>query len=360
MKKKYWTTRMLSGVLSAVMVVSVAIIPMTASVAASPRKDEDIGEYVASLPDLEDVRDKLDKAEIVTAKDLEVDFGAEIDLREDLTDIKIPDKKKVSISFYEAKNEDGKSFTTSRADTYKAVYYAEPVNTEHPAYRFSRNITVREEMKEKAVAKSPATETGGTASKAESVTSSGKACAGGSGESTESEEDSESDTSVKASEEAVPKTGLNASGEEKAVEKTSADTSDAAVPEGSVSRFLRSAGTGSETVSVQARSAAATSGKAEVKDAEKASSGETAEAAAEEKAKTEDKADSDTAKEAVKEAGSNTKEKSADGTGTVSDEEAEGTDPSAKEAAKENEPSEKQKETVTADTEQKETGSATI
>ena len=91
MKKKYWTTRMLSGVLSAVMVVSVAIIPMTASVAASPRKDEDIGEYVASLPDLEDVRDKLDKAEIVTAKDLEVDFGAEIDLREDLTDIKIPD-----------------------------------------------------------------------------------------------------------------------------------------------------------------------------------------------------------------------------------------------------------------------------
>ena len=42
MKKKYWTTRMLSGVLSAVMVVSVAIIPMTASVAASPRKDEDI------------------------------------------------------------------------------------------------------------------------------------------------------------------------------------------------------------------------------------------------------------------------------------------------------------------------------
>ena len=59
MKKKYWTTRMLSGVLSAVMVVSVAIIPMTASVAASPRKDEDIGEYVASLADLEDVRDNI-------------------------------------------------------------------------------------------------------------------------------------------------------------------------------------------------------------------------------------------------------------------------------------------------------------
>ena len=75
MKKKYWTTRMLSGVLSAVMVVSVAIIPMTASVAASPRKDDDIGEYVASLPDLEDVRDKLDASE--------AESGEKSDERED-------------------------------------------------------------------------------------------------------------------------------------------------------------------------------------------------------------------------------------------------------------------------------------
>ena len=90
---------------------------------------------------------------------------------------------------YSEISEDGKSFSTSRADTYKAVYYAEPVNTEHPAYRFSRNITVREEMKEKAGAKSPATETGGTASKAESVTSSGKASAGDSEKSAESEEE---------------------------------------------------------------------------------------------------------------------------------------------------------------------------
>ena len=352
MRAKYWTKRMLSGVLSAVMVLSVAAGPVSA-LASDTKTDtkKNIEEYVSSLPDLDDARDSLDRDEIVTAKSIELDYGAEIDLKEDFTGIRIPDKKKISVSFYEAKNEDGKSFTTSRADTYKAVYYAEPVNTEHPAYRFSRNITVREEMKEKAAAKSPATETGGTASKAESVASSGKASAGGSGESTESEEAAESDSSTKASEEAIPKTGLNASGEEKAVEKTSTDTSDAAVPEGSVSRFLRSAGTGSETVSVQARSAAATSGKAEVKDAEKASSGETAEAAAEEKAKTEDKADSDTAKEAVKEAESNTKEKSADGPGTVSEEEAEGTDPSAKEAAHDKQSSEDQRYTVTSDTE---------
>ena len=207
MRAKYWTKRMLSGVLSAVMVLSVAAGPVSA-LASDTKTDpkKNLEEYVSSLPDLDDARDSLDRDEIVTAKDLELDYGAEIDLKKDYTGIRIPDKKKISVSFYEAKNEDGKSFSTSRADTYKAVYYAEPVNTEHPAYRFSRNITVREEMKEKAAAKSPATETGGTASKAESVTSSGKASAGDSGESTESEEDTETDSSAKASEEAVLKT----------------------------------------------------------------------------------------------------------------------------------------------------------
>ena len=151
MRAKYWTKRMLSGVLSAVMVLSVAAGPVSA-LASDTKTDpkKNLEEYVSSLPDLDDARDSLDRDEIVTAKSIELDYGAEIDLKEDFTGIRIPDKKKISVSFYEAKNEDGKSFSTSRADTYKAVYYAEPVNTEHPAYRFSRNITVREEMKEKA------------------------------------------------------------------------------------------------------------------------------------------------------------------------------------------------------------------
>ena len=35
-------------------------------------------------------------------------------------------------------------FTTSHADTYKTVYYVEPVNQEHPNYQISRNVTVKE------------------------------------------------------------------------------------------------------------------------------------------------------------------------------------------------------------------------
>ena len=132
MRAKYWTKRMLSGVLSAVMVLSVAAGPVSA-LASDTKTDpkKNLEEYVSSLPDLDDARDSLDRDEIVTAKSIELDYGAEIDLKEDFTGIRIPDKQKISVSFYEAKNEDGKSFTTSRADTYKAVYYAEPVNTEH-------------------------------------------------------------------------------------------------------------------------------------------------------------------------------------------------------------------------------------
>ena len=338
---------MLSGVLSAVMVLSVAAGPVSA-LASDTKTDpkKNLEEYVSSLPDLDDARDSLDRDEIVTAKDLELDYGAEIDLKKDYTGIRIPDKKKISVSFYEAKNEDGKSFTTSRADTYKAVYYAEPVNTEHPAYRFSRNITVREEMKEKAGAKSPATETGGTASKAESVASSGKASAGDSGESTESEEDTESDSSAKASEEAVLKTGLNASGEEKETKESSAAASTVAVPEGSVSRFLESAGADSETVSVKEKTAAANSGTAsvkakatavdsentEAKEKEEASSGETAVTASEEKTGTEDKAVSVEAKDTEKETGFDAKEKPAEDSGTTVKEDAEGNSSSAKKA----------------------------
>jgi len=153
MKKKHWAARMLSGVLSAVMTLSVAAAPIAAWADDSTSREK-LEEYVASLPELEDVRDRLDKDEIVSAKDYEIEFGKEIDLKTDFTNIRIPDEKKIKITFYEAKNADQKAFTSSRADTYKAVYYAEPANTDHPAYRFNRNIVV----KEKAVQKSAAAE----------------------------------------------------------------------------------------------------------------------------------------------------------------------------------------------------------
>ena len=68
----------------------------------------DLREYVSSLPELEDIRDQLDGDEIVTAEDYEVGFGSDIDLKTDFTNLKIPDRKKVAVSFYEAKNAEKK------------------------------------------------------------------------------------------------------------------------------------------------------------------------------------------------------------------------------------------------------------
>ena len=147
MKKKNWKTRMISGLLSAVMALSAAVAPMPAF-ASEMVSEEELKAYVEALPELEQVKDELDADEIVTAKDLEVDFGAEIDLRKDLTNLEIPDKEKVNVKFYEAKNADKADFSGSMAGTYKAVYYVEPVNEQHPAYRISRNITVKEPVTE--------------------------------------------------------------------------------------------------------------------------------------------------------------------------------------------------------------------
>ena len=55
---------------------------------------------------------------------------------------------KIKILFHEAKNETGTDFDTHTPDTYKAVYAVEPVSG-HPAYRISRNITVKEPETEK-------------------------------------------------------------------------------------------------------------------------------------------------------------------------------------------------------------------
>ena len=147
MRKKNWATRMISGLLSAVMVVSAAVTPITA-LASEVTPEENLKAYVESLPELDQVKDLLDSEEIVTAKDYEVDFDAEIDLKKDFTNLDIPEKKKVNVKFYEAKGADKKDFAANKAGTYKAVYYVEPVNDQHPAYRISRNITVKEPVTE--------------------------------------------------------------------------------------------------------------------------------------------------------------------------------------------------------------------
>lgn len=158
--KKYWTARMLSGILSAVMLFSVAAAPVAAW-AADSSPEEKLEDYVASLPELKDVKNQLDKDEIITAKNYEIEFGTEIDLKKDFTNISIPDPEKVNAAFYEAKTGDGVAFSTNHAGTYKAVYYAEPVNTQHPAYRFDRNVIVKDQVREQ---ESKATTSGASAS----------------------------------------------------------------------------------------------------------------------------------------------------------------------------------------------------
>ena len=67
MKKKRLASRMISGLISAVMVFSSAVSPM--SVYASEKMpEEELKEYVASLPELDQVRDVLDPDEIVNSK----------------------------------------------------------------------------------------------------------------------------------------------------------------------------------------------------------------------------------------------------------------------------------------------------
>jgi len=148
MNKRNLAVRMLSGMLSTVMALSVAAAPVSAW-ATEPDRDKDLSEYVSSLPELEDILDQLDQDEVVEVKDREIEYGADIDLTKDFSGITIPDGKKVNVTFYEAKNAEKKSFSSTLADTYKAVYFAEPVNTGHPAYRFDRKVIVKEKPTEK-------------------------------------------------------------------------------------------------------------------------------------------------------------------------------------------------------------------
>ena len=80
----------------------------------------------------------------------------------------------------QGKDED---FTTDHADTYKAVYYVEPVNQEHPKYQISRKLIVREKETEVQ------TEAAGSEAVTESETA-------GSEQQTEEAEESESDSEI--------------------------------------------------------------------------------------------------------------------------------------------------------------------
>ena len=132
--------RFLSGFMAVATLASVIVQPVTVS--ASELEPEPTS-FEQQYPELQDVQDTLDKDEIVEAKDIEIPYGEEFEVEVDLSGIEGVNEKKVKVLFHEAKSEADTDFDVHTPDTYKAVYAVEPVSG-HPAYRVSRNITVKE------------------------------------------------------------------------------------------------------------------------------------------------------------------------------------------------------------------------
>lgn len=96
------------------------------------------------VPFYKQIRDLLDDKEVVRARALGVDLGSNFDVKIDFSNIEIPDNEAVKVTFEEAKNEEGDDFSTEKLDVYDAVYYVEPLLTDHPKYQISRKLVVKE------------------------------------------------------------------------------------------------------------------------------------------------------------------------------------------------------------------------
>lgn len=180
MKKKGNFRKVVSGLLAGMTMLSTVLSPMTAYAAEIQPEEKP--------PLYEEVKDLLDEDEVVTAKDYEIETGSVFNVKSDYTGLEIKDDNKVKVTFEEAKNDKNEDFTTDHADTYKAVYYVEPVNQEHPKYQISRKLIVREKETEVR------TETEGSEAVTESETA-------GSEQQTEETENSEADSELLPTEE---------------------------------------------------------------------------------------------------------------------------------------------------------------
>lgn len=136
MKNKKNMRRFLSGFLAMLTVLSTILSPMLSYAA-------DVVPAPEEPPLYEEIKNELDADEVVKAKDLELETGSIFEVEKDFTGLEIPDEKKVKITFHEAKNEEKQDFTTDYEDTYKAVYYVEPVSG-HPIYQIYRKLIVKE------------------------------------------------------------------------------------------------------------------------------------------------------------------------------------------------------------------------
>ena len=175
MKKKGNFRKVVSGLLAGMTMLSTVLSPMTAYAAEIQPEEKP--------PLYEEVKDLLDEDEVVTAKDYEIETGSVFDVKSDYTGLEIKDDNKVKVTFEEAKNDKNEDFTTDHVDTYKAVYYVEPVKQEHPKYQISRKLIVREKETEVQ------TEAAGGEAMTESKTA-------GSEQQTEEAEDSEADSEL--------------------------------------------------------------------------------------------------------------------------------------------------------------------
>lgn len=125
-----------SGFLAAMTIMTTVFSPLSAYAAEVPPEEP-------KPPLYEEVKNELDADEVVKAKDLELETGSIFEVEKDFTGLEIPDEKKVKITFHEAENEEKQDFTTDYEDTYKAVYYVEPVSG-HPIYQINRKLIVKE------------------------------------------------------------------------------------------------------------------------------------------------------------------------------------------------------------------------
>ena len=122
------------------MQLTTAFSPVVAYAAEEPFGQE--------IPTYDEIKALLEEDVVVTAEDHEIVYGSRFDVTLDFTGITIPDEEKVRVKFQQALNEEGESFSTEQADTYEAVYYVEPLTTDHPTYQISRNLIVKEPVTE--------------------------------------------------------------------------------------------------------------------------------------------------------------------------------------------------------------------
>ena len=137
MKVKKKARRVVSGLLTAVTVLSTILSPVVSYAS------DDVGKQ-KKVPYYKEIKDQLDEDEVVKANDYELHVGDTFDVESDFTGLEILDDNKVKVTFQEAKDTDGNDFSTDYENTYKAVYYVEPQTTDHPTYQINRKIVVKE------------------------------------------------------------------------------------------------------------------------------------------------------------------------------------------------------------------------